>query len=69
MEGFIENKSMDKHSVAATTVSYTHLKAGKGSDCAKSDYLGKGSCTDYRIGAFTVSYTHLDVYKRQVFKW
>lgn len=27
-------------------------KAGKGSDCAKSDYLGKGSCTDYRIGAF-----------------
>ena len=27
-------------------------KAGKGSDCAKSDYLGKGSCTDYRTGAF-----------------
>jgi hypothetical protein len=26
-------------------------KIGKGSDCAKSDYLGKGSCTDYWIGA------------------
>ena len=34
------------------TVFKYNKKAGKGSDCAKSDYLGKGSGTDCWIGAF-----------------